>query len=281
MKPSEHPSNIYAIENSPSKKTATNTIKKSLNQLLDSMGKNKSVISRMADAWGTFSIWIKIGGGLIVFGPLLLIGVLALSTLTIVSTCIFSLLYALISIGLDNHHQTNKNEHDILKSRVLSLSDLLSTVIDNLEKISINLSEDVKRLEETNVSLKEQVEASAKNNANFMQLLTSLWGCLKENKASNHNLNHCIKELNEDAEKFLAALQTLDSVTHELNACLQRHQIMLEKYEALVAQHELKSTDQEQKSNYSPLRYFSRLGLGPTCPTSNGVAYAATGSSNQ
>ena len=62
MKAFSHPSKEKPtdIEAPLSHQTEVNDILKSLDDLLDSMRKNHSVISQMAESWGELSFWIKI-----------------------------------------------------------------------------------------------------------------------------------------------------------------------------------------------------------------------------
>ncbi len=252
----------YDLENPPAQQDKTNEIIKSLSALLDSMKKNKSVISKMADGWGELSIWIKIGGGLVVFGSLLLIGIFALSTVLIVSTCICSLLYTLVSLGLDNHHATNRDEHDKLKSKIVSLGSFLSLIIDKLNITSFKLATQVELLNnsvgglngliekttsdfESEVSnLKIEVDAFRKHNEILECMVKSIASCSSKNQESNmafsESLGRLINEAREGNSDLFKGLTNLLSLEKDLKASLLQNEALLTKYNRLVEQHQQK-----------------------------------------
>jgi methyl-accepting chemotaxis protein len=265
--------NLNDLENPQSQQDETNKIIKSLDKLLDSMKKNKSVISHMADSWGKLSAWLKIGGGLLVFGSLLVIGIIALSTILIASTCVCTLMYTLISLVLDNHYTTNKDEHDKLKARIKSLGSLLCVIIEGLNETSLKLSTEVDRLnasvdilntliEKTKIDfenevtqLNEAVNTSRLNNEVLGRVVKTLSACFTENQEANKefkdSLDQQLNTIKEGKEGFFQALGTLLSLEKNMEAITQRHEVLLEKYDALVV-----------------MRYQQQLEINSTKPSS-------------
>lgn len=254
--------NTDDLENPRSPQDEVHDIMQSLHELLDSMKKNHSIISRMAKHWGELPIWMKITGGLGVFGSVLLVGILTLSTLTIVATCVFASLYTLISLGLDNHHTTINGENEQLKSKMLSLGGLLSLTIQKLNDTRLKLASEIDHLNDvvnnTKIDFEKEVskltvdvDQSRKNSELLALTVVSLTSHFTESQESiklfKDNLERHLNELKEGKATFFHALsqilgleKELTRLKQELNTSLNHNETLLIKYEGLVTQHEKK-----------------------------------------
>ena len=241
------------LENPLSPKHTPEEIMASLDALMDSMRRNESVLSQMADSWGNIPLWVKICSGLVVFGSLLVIGILTLSTALIVSTCVCSILFTLISLGLDNHHCTNTDEHVKFKSKIVNLGQLMTGVIHQLHNASVELSAEITRLSEliTNnqvefdrqlSKLKIQADTSQQHNAALGNIVKLLSICLDDSDRTHtefsQTLDRHLKEIMGGKEDFFQALASISHLEKELQASISRNEELYKKYEALVTQHE-------------------------------------------
>jgi len=250
------------IENPVSPQNNTEEIMQSLTALMDNMRKNQSILSQMAEGWSKLPLWIKICSGLIVFGSLLIIGILTLSTFLIVTTCVCTLLYTLVSLGLDNHHATTKDEHNQLESRISNLGQFMRCIIDELSNASSKLSIEINRLSdliekkqvdfESELSkLKLQADASQQLNNTLRSVVQSFTACLDENYRSHtefsENFDRHLNEMIGEKESFSQALSSLSSLENELKASLLRNEELYKKYDALVTQHQQKLDIESRK----------------------------------
>ena len=271
MKAFSHPSKEKPtdIEAPLSHQTEVNDILKSLDDLLDSMRKNHSVISQMAESWGELSFWIKISVGLVAFGSFFVIGMLALNTLLIVTAFVCAALYTLISLGLDNHHATSKGEYDKLKSKILSLGSLLSLIIEKLNSTSLQLSTDVDRLNslvdktkvdfESEVSrLKQEVNRHSQNNdilGRMVKSITSHYTQTQEsNKAFQDTLDQHLNDFINGKAGFFESLgnmleleKKLANLTAELIKSQDRYEALYPQYEELFKKNNDIAAQQQQK----------------------------------
>lgn len=263
---------VEDLENPKSHQETVDDIIKSLDALLDSMKKNQSIISYLAENWGELPIWMKITAGLIVFGSLLLVGMLTLSTLIIVTTAVSALLYTLISLGLDNHYATSKHENDTLKSNVRSLGSFLSLMITELNDLRLTLSSEINRLQNVVGTTKIEFENAIskltdeagqfKKTNDFLALtVVSLTSQFSENQESiqrfKDNLDHHLNDLKEGKSDFFQALsnilgleKNLATLKKELDESLKHNETLFKTYDELVKQHQQK-LDTSNKSVFS------------------------------
>ena len=137
-------------------KTAMSGIQQNMDGILESLKEHDSFLNRIARFWGETSIWLKIGIGTVVFGPLVAIGVLAAMIDLIVLSVLGALLYIGCSLVLDNHHYMNLLNESFRKG-ISSLGGLLQTTIGALDDIDANLRVDLECLKEQNASLTQKL----------------------------------------------------------------------------------------------------------------------------
>ncbi len=264
------------LENPLSPKHTPEEIMASLDALMESMKKNQSVLSKMADGWGNISLWVKISSGLVVFGSLLIIGILTLSTVLILSSCACSILFAMISIGLDDHHTTNRGEHVQFKSKIVSLGQFMTGIIHQLNTTRVELSAEITRLSELMTKnqvgfehelskLKLQADTSQQLNDVLGNMVKSFSICLDENHRSqtefSQSLNHHLTEIIGGKEDFFQALASISHLEKELRASISRNEELYQKYEALVIQHEEKLKIESTKKTFISAHKETKAGL--------------------
>ncbi|MGQ3888083.1 LegC2/C7 family Dot/Icm T4SS effector [Legionella sp. CNM-1927-20] len=132
-------------------------IKKNLSEIIDILSRNKSLVTKAADYWGGLSLWQKLVGGAVLTVPTLAAGIAAqLGALLALSGATVAV-YTTGSIILDDHHSYNKNITEELKKGIFSLADILAITISALDKIRLELSQELKKFKEQNEKLADNV----------------------------------------------------------------------------------------------------------------------------
>ncbi|HAT9067737.1 TPA: hypothetical protein JBD66_11270 [Legionella pneumophila subsp. pneumophila] len=78
-------------------------IKVDLNQLIQAMNQNPSLLSRAANLWNKIPLWQKITAGAVLTVPLLLTGLMANLAALITLSIVTAIVYTASSFLLDNH----------------------------------------------------------------------------------------------------------------------------------------------------------------------------------
>lgn len=120
-----------------------------LEQQVDNIMRNTSLLSQVANYWGNVPLWQKIGVGIAVVLPSLFMGVLTcLSTIVV---------YTAASLILDDHHDQNALHINGIKTTLTSLGSLLSTLIGVARDVCLQFSAEVEKFKEENVQLQSNV----------------------------------------------------------------------------------------------------------------------------
>ncbi|WP_131781055.1 LegC2/C7 family Dot/Icm T4SS effector [Legionella gresilensis] len=128
-------------------------IKKNLAEIIDILSRNRSLVTKAADYWGGLPLWQKLVGGAVLTVPTLAAGIAAqLGALLALSGATVAV-YTTGSIILDDHHNYNKNITEELKKGIFSLADILAITISALDKIRLELSQELEKFKEQNDKL--------------------------------------------------------------------------------------------------------------------------------
>lgn len=133
-------------------------IEEYLNSAVDALHDNPSFLTRMANRWGGFPGWAKIVGGILFFGILFTVGILAHLAVIIGITAVTASGFTVCSVMLDDHYKTNKQSKDTLKSGMLSLGSLLKSTIMALDKICEQLATEIEQFKQENHRLAESLK---------------------------------------------------------------------------------------------------------------------------
>lgn len=244
---------ISDIESPLSQLNNADEIMKSLATVVDNMQKNKSILSQIADWWGPIPLWIKISAGLVVIGLIFIIGILTASAVLIATSCVCSLLYTLLSLGLTNHYETSNDEHDQFKCRIMELGDHLRCIINELKNASVRLSTEIDRLSELMTrravdfekelsELRLQAEASQKLNDVLGNMIKAFSSCLDQNHRSydefSATLTGHINDIIAGKECFFQTLDRLSQLENKLATTLSQYDQLFQRHDALVTKHQ-------------------------------------------
>ena len=133
-------------------------IKADLNQLIQAMNQNPSLLSRAASFWNEIPLWQKISAGAVLTVPLLMIGLMANLAALITLSIVTGIVYTVSHILLENHQSQNTDNIEGLKAGISSLVDLLDSVISTLEILREQLAIEIESFQNENAHLTENVE---------------------------------------------------------------------------------------------------------------------------
>ncbi len=190
-------------------------IKDALNDIIDSMINQPSLLSQAAKYWSEIPLWQKIGVGILLIAPALLIGlfvhVAVLTTLSVVTL----LAYTASSYLLDDHFTDHSLSLDKLKKGIASLADLLSSMVELLDLLNKQLAEEVCRFKDNNALLSNQVDAL---------------------DAEIDELNHKIEQMSEAQQKLHQIQVDLENESLQLKKDNREQSNLLQQTEAHLHQ---------------------------------------------
>ncbi|HGT2644477.1 hypothetical protein DIZ47_09390 [Legionella taurinensis] len=133
-------------------------IKVDLNQLIQAMNQNPSLLSRAANLWNKIPLWQKITAGAVLTVPLLLTGLMANLAALITLSIVTAIVYTASSFLLDNHQSQNTDNSEQLNAGISSLVELLDTVISTLDLLREQLAIEIDAFQKENERLTESVQ---------------------------------------------------------------------------------------------------------------------------
>lgn len=214
--------------------------KKYLKELFENMQRKQSILGGFANFWGRQNVWTKILSGMIVFGVLLLVGILMVSDWIIVATCVGAFFYAVTSMILDNHFQTQLMQANQLETGVLNLGELLLSVITELKQDCAELkstthdlqtiNEDLKAtkldLEENFCKISEAYEIENEEFKLSNKVLTDL----------NNHLMNSINSLTKNKNDFVTVREELQSEVTKLASERGTFSVLIAKFGSVLQQ---------------------------------------------
>jgi hypothetical protein len=132
-------------------------VKKNLSTIVDSIANNPSLITRASEAWGGWPTWQKVGTGIVLTVPALLVGVAASVGSLLLIGGATGVAYTTTGLILEDHHACNVNIKQRLKDGILSLADVLELTIVALDSIRLKLAEELAKFKEENSKLALEV----------------------------------------------------------------------------------------------------------------------------
>lgn len=172
-------------------------VKKSLIGIIDSITDNASLVTRASNAWGEWPVWQKIGGGLVLSVPAILVGFAAnIATLLIIGGAT-GFAYTATGMILEDHHICNVNIKQRLKEGVLGIAGVLEVTIIALDAIRLRLAEEVEQFNRENAKLSANVSnLSDKVNTLSIQIgiIIDANEYLSKSRQSLEEANRCLQE---------------------------------------------------------------------------------------
>lgn len=202
-------------------------VKQDLANVVDAVVKDPSLITKVSKTWGEMPVWQKYSG-LAVGLPFVIVG---LSTLAVVPFVLGSagvVLYTAAGLILEEHYQKTIDITDTLKKGILGLADVLTLVINALDKIRQELALEIEKFRTENEKLAQnidrldgQVHALSLQTELFIETETLLRKDKDDLEKSVASLNDSVGHLN---TTVLSHQEGLTQTKKELDAVTKAHQ---------------------------------------------------------
>lgn len=185
-------------------------IKADLNQLIQSMNNNPSLLSRAASFWNEIPLWQKISAGIVLTVPLLMIGIMANLAALITLSIVTGIVYTVSHILLENHQSQNTDNIEHLKAGISSLVDLLDSVISTLELLREQLAIEIDAFQKENARLTQNVDQFCEQINTLKSEIIDLTDTEKALRATQVELEHTattLKGSNDEQSQLLENTQ--------------------------------------------------------------------------
>lgn len=133
-------------------------VKSDLDVILSTINANPSIITKFAKEWGKIPIWQKVAGGAVISVPLI-VGIFAQAGIVLAIGVFSGVAYTASAVILDDHNSCTINIEESLKTGVQGLADVLSTIINALEKIAKDLACEIEKFKVENLRLTANIDA--------------------------------------------------------------------------------------------------------------------------
>lgn len=205
------------------------SVKEDLNNIIDAITNNQSMVSMAANYWGGLGTWQKVAGGIMITIPTiatgLFISVGALVTLSVSMTA--------TGLILEDHYQHNASLVERLKKGILSMADVLELTINALSLIEAQFAREIKAFQTENELLKNNVQS-------LTDEMHSLKAQLEVFAQTSVILKDSISNLEEEITKITANSQGQEAVLAKT-----QQELLKVKNEYEVSQHQLSDKVQE------------------------------------
>ncbi len=132
-------------------------VKQNLSIIIDSIADNPSLVTRASNAWGEWATWQKVGTGLVLTVPAVLVGAAASVASLLILGGATGVVYTTTGMILEDHHACNVNIKQRLKDGILSIASVLELTIVALDNIRLRLAEEIGKFKAENLKLSTQV----------------------------------------------------------------------------------------------------------------------------
>lgn len=161
-------------------------IKDQLVRLVEQLDETPSLISRLAQYWANMALWQKIGFGLLLVAPILVLGIVFHLYIPIIIAVITALVYIPGGILLENHNQKSLKITDQLAEYMCDLADILETVLDNLNFLQEQVAKEVDDFHQENERLAETLSGLKIEISHFEEQVIQL-SSVAESLTSNND----------------------------------------------------------------------------------------------
>ncbi len=202
-------------------------IKADLNQLIQAMNQNPSLLSRAASFWNEIPLWQKITAGVVVTVPLLMIGLMANLVALITLSIVTGIVYTVSHILLENHQSQNTDNIEGLKAGISSLADLLDSVISTLELLREQLAIEIDAFQKENARLTVNIEQFSEQIKSLKSQINELTDTEKALRATQIELEFTAKTLKGSLEGQSQALENTQKELEQVVKAYKENQNQL------------------------------------------------------
>ncbi|CEG59123.1 LegC2/C7 family Dot/Icm T4SS effector [Legionella fallonii] len=202
-------------------------IKADLNQLIQAMNQNPSLLSRAASFWNEIPLWQKITAGVVLTVPLLMIGLMANLVALITLSIVTGIVYTASHILLENHQSQNTDNIEGLKAGISSLADLLDSVISILELLREQLAIEIDAFQKKNTRLTVNIEQFSEQIKSLKSQINELTDTEKALRATQIELELTAKTLKGSIEGQSQALENTQKELEQVVKAYKENQNQL------------------------------------------------------
>ncbi|WP_298627904.1 LegC2/C7 family Dot/Icm T4SS effector [uncultured Legionella sp.] len=198
------------------------TIKALIDSIIDSIAQNQSMLTRAALFWGKLPLWQKIGVGLLLIAPTLILGIVLHISLLIIISALTLITFVPTSLALDNHYEHDEQVTDQLKDSMTIMATSLESVLDTMEHLRSKLAHQIDNFHQENerlingiISLSSQIDkltTKSKELAKTEQELRAI-------QVDLENLDKTLRiSVEEQTERLTKNQQEIDSTSQAFKA---------------------------------------------------------------
>ena len=195
-------------------------IKEELNQLIQAMNHNPSLLSRAASFWNEIPLWQKITAGVVLTLPVLMIGLMANLAALITLSIVTGIVYTVSHILLENHQSQNADNIEGLKAGISSLADLLDSVISTLDLLREQLAIEIDAFQKENTRLTANIDQFCEQIKTLKSQINELTDTEKALRATQIELELTSKRLKDSND---AQSQALENTQRQLEQVAQAY----------------------------------------------------------
>ncbi|MFO8785463.1 hypothetical protein SDB96_15520 [Legionella pneumophila serogroup 1] len=202
-------------------------IKAALNQLIEAMNQNPSLLSQAAIFWNDVPLWQKITAGVVFTVPILMIGIMANLAALITLSIVTGIVYTASSILLDNHQEQNTENIEGLKAGISSLADLLESVISTLELLREQLAIEIDAFQKENTRLIANIDQFSEQIKSLKSQINELTDTEKALRVTKIELELTAKKLKDSIDAQSQALENTQNELEHVVHAYKENQIQL------------------------------------------------------
>lgn len=188
-----------------------------LDEALDAFARDHSQLTQMATYWGNQPLWWRVGLGVTVIVPLLLISILMQFTVLLTISLFISAIYVVGDNLLTSHHHHALLNTEQFKSIVKTLNTLQTSLIELTAELHEQLKQEIEKINTENTRLTDNV--SRIEEERFTLSLT-----IERLKITGEQQHKLVHDLETQAEQLRTAFEAQSELHEQTLAQLESTQ---------------------------------------------------------
>lgn len=202
-------------------------IKKSIDAIIDAMGKNQSFFTRAAKIWGKMPLWQKIGAGILFVAPSLVVGIVLQLIIPYVISALSLTLFSISSYIFNNHHDNVQKVTDDLKVTMGGLADIMERTIESFNIIREKIATEIEYFQKENDRLSITITEFSKQIENLSNHIESLKKTQTQLQAKGADLERLAQSFKESIHTYEDLLAINQFELAQINNEMDQNQIDL------------------------------------------------------
>ncbi len=205
------------------------TIKALIDSIIDSIAKNQSMLTRAALFWGKMPLWQKIGIGILLIAPTLILGIILQLTALIIISALTLIAYIPTSYILDNHYEHDEQVTDKLKDSMTIMATSLEAVLETMDEIKSKLADQIESFHNENERLTTGIIDLSSKIDLLMQESRELIKTEQELRVIQLELENTEKKLRRSVDEHTELLQKNKQELENTSKAFEENQTELSK----------------------------------------------------